>query len=215
MVKTLDFTKQIFKGRTIYRILFNWEVKKNCYDLKGKTLDLAAGSKASYYEYLSPNLEIIKTDCKNGKGIDKIVDFNQILPFEDNFFDNILFFNALYIVEDRVKLLKEMKRILKSGGKIFIASPFIANEMPEPHDYCRLTYEGLKKEFKEAGFENFDIKRFGERFSCAVYLLHPLLMFNIVRFFVYGFSLFFDQLIPPNIKKKYPTPLGYFCILEK
>ncbi|MBI4812392.1 methyltransferase domain-containing protein [Candidatus Falkowbacteria bacterium] len=211
----LDFIKQVFKNRTIYRILFNRQVRENCKDLRGEILDLAGGGNASYYDYLPAGLKIIKTNYKESGDIDKIIDFNKPLPFADNSINNILFFNALYIVDDRIKLFQEMKRILKPGGKIFISSPFIANEMPEPHDYCRLTAEGLEKEFKEAGFIDFEIRRFGERFTSGAYLLHAFYFFNPIRFFVYGAILLLDKIIPKNIRRNHPAPLGYFCIIKK
>ena len=92
MAKILDFVKQIFQGKTIYRVLFNWQVKKNCCFLPGKALDLAGSGDASYYSYLPINLKITKANYKNGKNLDLIIDFNKDLSFEDNSFDNILFF---------------------------------------------------------------------------------------------------------------------------
>jgi len=91
-----NFIEQVFSGNTIYRILFNWRVKKNCKNLIGKVLDLASGSDPSYHRYLPSGIKIIKSDYQQKDGIDKVVDFNQKLPFADNSIDNILFFNALY-----------------------------------------------------------------------------------------------------------------------
>lgn len=215
MFKIIDYTKEVLSGRTIYRTLLNLLVKEHCRGLNGEILDLAGGGNASYYKYLPTNAKIIRTNCRTGKGIDKVVDFNQALPFADDSIDNILFFNAIYIVKDRVKLLKELKRILKNGGKLFIVSPFIANEMPEPRDYCRLTYEGLEKELQEADFPDIRIIRFGERFSSVVYLLDPIWLFSFIRIIIYSLALFFDRVIPRKIKEKHPVPLGYFCVINK
>lgn len=212
-----DFIKQTIANRTIYRILFNQLVKQECASVFGKTIDLAGGNNASYYSYLPSNLDIVRTNInfavgqKNGL----VIDLNKNFPLETNTFDVVLFFNAVYIVEDRVKTLKEVKRILKDDGTLFLVSPFIANEMPEPHDYCRLTYEGLEGEFKRAGFNNIKIKRFGERFSSAVYLLSPFWFTWVIKLLVYSISLILDKCIPKKTRKEYPTPLGYFCIIKK
>lgn len=215
MFKVIDFIKQIFEGRTISRIFLNWQIRENCKDLKGKTVDLASGGDPSYYKYLPPCLKTTKTDYTKKKGVDVVVDLNKELPFENNSVDNILFFGAFYIIKDRIKLLGEMKRVLKTGGTIFLSMPFIANEMPEPDDYCRLTYQGLEREFKLAGFENFKIIRQGERFTAGAFLLHSFFIFNIVRLFVYSLCIFLDKMIPDKIQKKHPTPVSYFCTIKK
>jgi len=178
-------------------------------------LDLASGGQPSYGSYLPNNLKIIKTDYRPKEGVEKIINFNQPLPFSDNEFDNILFFNALYIVENRIGLFNDLRRVLKNNGSLFIASPFINAEMPEPHDYCRLTAEGLEKELREAGFSDIKIERFGERFSCAAYLINVFLYFRIVKLFVYAKVLLLDKWIPRGIKKSQPCPLGYFCEVKK
>jgi SAM-dependent methyltransferase len=202
------FIKQIYKGKTIYRILFNEKVKKHCAFVRGNVLDLAGGNKPSYLDVLPLDIKLISTDYPD-------VDFNKPLPFSDNYFDAVFLFNAVYIAEDVTKLLGEVRRVLKSGGRLYIASPFIANEMPEPHDYRRFTGEGLLKECASAGFHIILIDSFGERFSSAVYLLNPFFIFNTIRFFVYYSALFLDKLIPKKISSIHATPLGYFCIVEK
>lgn len=210
-----QFLRDIFKGRTIYRVFLDKFVLKHCQDISGDILDLAGGGQASYYDYLPKDIKFLKTNIYSDQNIDQIIDFNKNLPFEDNYFDNILFFNALYIVEDIDKFLVEVHRILKPGGKIFISSPFIANEMPEPHDYCRLTYEGLEKYFKKLSWNKIQIFRFGERFTAAIYFFHKFFIFNFIRFLVYSLAILLDKLIPTKFKVNYPTPLGYFCILKK
>ncbi len=215
MFKIIDFIKQIFRGKSIYRILFNWQAKEHCKGLSGSVLDLAGGSSPSYYKYLPKDLRIIKTDYKNKEGVDKIADINKPLPFDNNSVESILLFNAIYIAKDRSLLLAELNRILKKGGRIFIASPFIASELAEPNDFCRLTKEGLEQGFKQAGFIDFKITRFGERFSAVAYLLHSFFVFNFIRLIIYSFCLLLDKIIPKKIKKLHPAPLGYFCIIRK
>ena len=215
MAWPIDFSKQVFHGKTIYRILFNDQVKKHCALLSGRVIDLAGGSKSSYYPYLPAGLEITKTNYFAGEGIDQVVNLDQVLPFADDSFDAALLFNAIYIMAEPAKTLAEIKRILKPGGKLYLASPFIANEMPEPHDYCRFTAEGLEQLLAQAGFSEVKVERFGERFSSAAYLLHLLFGFNLARFLAYSAALFLDKMIPTKLAKNYPTPLGYFCVVKK
>jgi SAM-dependent methyltransferase len=203
------------KSKTIYKILLNRQVLEHCREMSGDVLDLAGGGNPSYKKYLPEDINYVGSDLNAHGEAKQQIDINKPLPFVENSFDNILFFNAIYIVEESVSVLKEIKRILKPGGKLFIASPFIANEMPEPHDYCRFTAEGLERELKRAGFSDFKIIRFGERFTSAVYLLHKFFLFDFIRFFIYGFAIILDKIIPAGIKKNHPAPLGYFCIVWK
>jgi SAM-dependent methyltransferase len=196
-------------SESIYRILMNKELNKASAGLSGRALDLASGHSPSYRKYLPEELEFTSADIKTG------IDFNKPLPFGDKTFDTIFFINALYIAKNRMALFSEIRRVLKSGGKLVLASPFIANEMPAPDDFCRLTYQGLETELKAAGFKIKEIKRFGERFSSAVYLLDPFWYFRPVKFIVYGIAIFLDKLIPAKIKQLHPTPSGYVCLAEK
>ena len=216
MFKFIDFIKQVFQGKTIYRILFNWQVKENCQNLTGEVLDLAGGSNPSYDKYLPHDLKIRRTDRVDFSDHgDLVVDFNKPLPFADNSVENIFLFNAVYIAQDQNLLLTEIYRILKEGGKIFLASPWVSSEIPEPDDYSRLTYQGLGWELQRVGFKEIRIIRFGERFSAVANLLHKFWLFSLIRLFVYPVSLLLDKLIPARLKKFQPCPLGYFCLSKK
>ena len=215
MSNIIVFIRQIFSGKSIYRILFNKEVSIHCAGLKGSGLDLAGSREASYYRFLPANIEVVKGNITTKGGVDKQIDFNVSLPFGNESFDFVLFFNAIYIAEDPVLILKEISRVLKPGGKLFLASPFISNEMPEPHDYQRFTSEGLNKLFSPLFFSSWIIYNFGERFSSSSYLLHPVFYFNIVRLTVYSLALIGDRLIPKGWRRNYPTPLGYFVVAKK
>ena len=213
MNKTFDFIKQVFQGKSIYRILFNWQVQKHCQNLTGKCLDLAGGKNPSYYRYWSfnNNSELIKTDLDG----EFKVDLNKELPFNDNSIDNIFFFNAIYIIKEPEKLLKEINRILKKDGKLFIASPFIFNEAEEPDDFRRYTSQGLEELLWKANFSDFEIIPFGERFTAGIHLWHSFFIFNFIRLIAFTKAMLFDKLIPKKIKRLHPCPLGYFVIVKK
>lgn len=213
MTKPLDFIKQTLQGKSIYRVLFNWQVEKCSSKITGKVLDIASGQNASYNVYLSGQTEIIRVDSI--QNAESFIDFNKKFPFQDNSFDSVLLFNALYIANDPVFTIREIHRVLKNGGQLFLASPFVANEMPEPSDFARFTKEGLEKLLRDAGFSRFETERFGERFTSGAYLVHPLLVFNFFRLLVNGLCLVLDKLIPTRIREKYPVPIGYFSIAIK
>ncbi len=215
MLKSLDFIKEIFRGKSIYRILFNWQVAENCKNLTGGVLDLAGGNNPSYYRYLPKNLKIIKTDLNLHDNQNTVIDFNKKLPFANKSQKNIFLFNAINIAKDTNKLFSELFRILSEDGQLFLSSLFIANEMMEPDDFSRLTIQGLQRELEAVGFKDIKIIRIGERFTAASHLLHAFFIFSIIRLFVYSISLFLDKLIPSKIKTNHHCPIGYFCIIKK
>ncbi len=207
--------QQTLDGKTIGRALFNAQVKRHMRGLSGNTLDLASGGSAGYLRYAQRGLHVLRTDVHDGDGIDMVVDIDQRLPFHDGEFDHVLLFNALYAIKDPNRLLKEMRRVVRIGGSVLVASPFLSNEMPEPHDYRRLTSEGLRELFDEVGYLTIQIIPYGERFSVMANLLHPFLMFNIVRLPIYLLAYVLDACIPEKTRTLHPAPIGYFCILKK
>lgn len=210
MDKIIFYIRHVLQNKTIYRLLFNYKVKQYQTLIKGRVLDLAGGGEASYHQFISKTADLITTDYIQKPGVDMVVDINERLPFDDNTFDTVLFFNALYIIKDPVFSLGEIRRILVPGGNLYIASPFISNEMPSPHDYRRFTGEGIIDILYKAGFNNEKIERFGERFSVAIYAIEPFLFFRFIKAFVFVLALFLDKLIPTKIKTIHPMPLGYF-----
>ena len=216
MNKIFDFIKQVFKGKSIGRILLNWQIKEHCQKISGICIDLAGGNNPSYHGYWDiKNAQLIKTDYNKSKNPDKTVDLNHSLPFENNFADNIFLFNAIYIIKEPDKLIREIYRIMKPGSKLFFNSPFIFNEAREPDDFRRLTSQGLEDLLLKGGFSNFEIIPYGERFTAGVHLWHSFFIFNFIRLIVFSKALLFDKLVPKKINKLHPCPLGYFVIVKK
>ncbi|MFC1701027.1 methyltransferase domain-containing protein [Patescibacteria group bacterium] len=217
MNKTLDFIKQVFHSKSIYRILFNWQVQEHCNNLTGICLDLAGGGNPSYYNYwfLNKSSKLVRTDFNLDKKPDMAVNLNQVLPFENNSMDNIFLFNAIYIIKEPERLIREINRVLKKDGRFFISSPFIFNEAKEPDDYRRLTSQGLEELFKIGNFNNFKIISFGERATSAIHLLHSFFIFNFMRLIIFTGALIFDKFVPKKVRKLHPCPLGYFAIAKK
>jgi SAM-dependent methyltransferase len=209
MVKP-SFLGQILSGKTIGRFLFNREVARHARTLSGKVLDIAGGA-GGYRAFLPPGLELTRTDLREQEGVAPI-DFNKSLPFPDGSFDHVLLFNALYIAEEPEQLLREIRRVLRAGGSALVASPFLQNEMREPHDYRRLTSEGLEKLFRTSGF-TAEVTPYGERFTVAAHLLHSFFLLSLIRLPFYALALGFDALVPRRVRSLHPAPLGYFCVL--
>ena len=209
-----NFTGQVFAGKSLGRILFNNALGESTRTLSGRVVDLAGGAH-SYAKYLPRDVQLVVSDLTPGPGVDVVVDLNRPLPFPDGSEETLLCMNAIYILEDRIAFFKEVKRVLKVGGRFIFSSPFITNEMPEPHDYVRLTSEGLRKELVATGFTNITIVPYGERGSAAMYLLHPVFFLNIIRLPFFALGLLIDRMLPKSIILDHPAPIGYMVTTIK
>lgn len=210
----INSLRQILAGKTLGRVLFNERVGVHCAALQGSVIDLGGGAAPGYLRYLSRDASYTRTDVQASAGV-LPVDLNKPLPFSNESFDAALLFNSLYILEDQHMSLREIHRILKKEGRLFLSSPFIASEIPEPRDYMRFTAEGLERLLVEACFEVETLERMGGRVSAAVNLLHPLFLFSLIRVPVYACALALDRLIAWTGKDRYATPIGYFVVAKK
>ena len=69
------------------------------------------------------------------------------LPLKDNSVDMVLNTSAMEHMVNIDKILTEMDRVLKSGGFIFVATPFVFPYHPQPFDLTRWSADGLKHLF--------------------------------------------------------------------
>ncbi|MDP3963137.1 MAG: hypothetical protein Q8Q39_01435, partial [bacterium] len=110
--------------------------------------------------------------------------------------------------------IREVCRVLKPGGMLWITSPCILPESREPHDYARYTTEGLERLMRAGGFKNLLLIPIGERFSAACHLISPL-MPRFIRLVAFPIALVLDRCIPRKLKRERPAPIGYFCMAKK
>ena len=213
MTNLLQETRQ---GKTIARSLFNLDIKKRVKSINGVVIDLGGGKNPSYKRFWQIKPEkFICVDVNEKTEPDIVADLNKPLPFSDNFADAIFLFNVIYILENPAAVLKEIYRVLKPGGQLFLTSPFIFNEAKEPADYGRFTSMALEKMLRESDFAEFSIVPVGERFSAATYLISPFLFFWPVKFIFYSLALALDELIPMRLKSQQPCPIGHFVEAKK
>ncbi|MFH1759253.1 MAG: methyltransferase domain-containing protein [Patescibacteria group bacterium] len=216
MNKFFDFVKQVYQNKSLYRILFNWEVCKHCQLITDKTIDISSGKKPSYHDYLPlSRIDVQHSNFPKINGDDILLDLNQQFPITDNQYDNVLFFNSIYILENPQLALKECCRVLKPSGQLFLSSPFIFNEAREPHDYHRFTSEKLEEMLHTVRFQEIKIIPFGGRFASATSLISKFFYFKTIKFALFSFAILLDKIIPLKLKNSHPAPLGYFCIAKK
>ena len=100
-----------------------------------KILDLGAGNRRHAANAI--NLEIEATP-----EVDIVAD-GHLLPFKDNAFDAVISEAVLEHVHSPTRIVSEIHRVLKPGGYICIAVPFLQGYHASPHDYQRWTVPGI------------------------------------------------------------------------
>jgi len=148
--------------------MINWNIKNQLKEFienfhNKKILDFGCGD-ARYKNILSKNNSYTGIDVDESghptedKKFDLLWD-NKKLPFDNDSFDVIICTEVLEHVENLDVTIKELKRVLKKKGSLFVTMPFIWVEHEKPFDFRRFTSFGIKKFFLDNGFELVKYKK--------------------------------------------------------
>jgi glycosyltransferase involved in cell wall biosynthesis/SAM-dependent methyltransferase len=215
-----SFLLETVRGKDSYRFLSNRSLVG--LEIYGRVLDIGGGDgTSSHYRYFSMRRwhRFIRVDINPDAKPDIVADISATrLPLEDGYADTALLMNVLEHVPDAAATLKETHRLLTSGGVVYAVIPFFVNVHPDPKDFRRLTGQGLRRIFEEAGFSCEKIEAFGSGpFLAAHYQLEPFLP-RIVRLATVPLALGLDALahtIRPKLFSKEKSPLGYLVVARK
>ncbi len=103
-------------------------------------LDCGAGYRNVYYSNVV-NLEIVDYSTTDVVGV------GEELPFKDNSFDAVISIAVLEHVKDPFLCAKEIARVLKPGGDLYCAVPFMQPFHGYPHHYFNMTKSGVRNLF--------------------------------------------------------------------
>ena len=157
--------RQLAQGRSLSRTLLNLSLRT--IEVRGRILDLGAKSTTgSYYSYLQVDdgVDVTFTDLSDASGVTR-VDVEDVFPFEANTFDVVLAMHLFEHVYQYRKAPPEIARILKPGGQLIVAVPFLQEYHADPGDYVRLTHTALVRWGEEAGLRCESIEALGEGFT--------------------------------------------------
>jgi SAM-dependent methyltransferase len=76
----------------------------------------------------------------------------QNIPVSDARFDFILFNQVMEHLPEPARVLAELHRVLKPGGKMIYSGPLFYEEHEQPYDFYRYTQFGLRHLLTSAGF---------------------------------------------------------------
>jgi len=172
--------------------------------VKGKVLDCGAGV-GDYQQFFNTrditSLDINVNQLKHIKGQKICADATKKLPFKDNAFDVLFAFGLIQYLKPYINLyINEWKRIVKSGGKIYILTP------NQDSILDRIIYLILGKSWKsEFGVKRLysakELSQFGRVYGEIWFL--PFLNFLTFRFPILGHTLIAEIDVKKMINKKY------------
>jgi 2-polyprenyl-3-methyl-5-hydroxy-6-metoxy-1,4-benzoquinol methylase len=89
-----------------------------------RILDLGSGPEKYKTEAFFPKADVVATDFMKSTGVDVVNNFDRDgLPFKESQFDMAICWHVLEHMNDTVKIMDELHRVLKPDGIIFIRVP--------------------------------------------------------------------------------------------
>lgn len=127
----------------------------------GDLLDVGCGSKP-YEPILGPRVRsYVGLDHPETQQDRERVDVwgdAQDLPFGAASFDTVVSFHVLEHTESPERVMAEVARVLRPGGRVLIAMPFLWGIHEAPRDFVRLTSYGLERLLSDAGLRDVHVE---------------------------------------------------------
>ncbi len=131
----------------------------------GQLLDTGCGYVPYYEMYKSLVHSVICVDWPSSLHknhlLDMAANLNDPLPFAPESFDTVLLTDVLEHIFRPVELVSEIARILRPGGNVIIAVPFLYWLHEQPHDYYRYTEFALRQMCDIAGLAVVSLAPYG------------------------------------------------------
>lgn len=205
------------KTHSLFRLAYHEKLKGIA--LGGSVLDVG-GTKNGYYQTLfqgKPAFTVM--NISEQYGYDIKADAEKPFPIPDASFDHVLLLNVLELLYDYQTTLKECLRVLKPGGTVVCANPFLVQVHHNPDDYFRFTDKALKRIFEEAGFKVRTLEPLAFGAFCVAYHHTSWLLPTPLRVIHRWFSVAADAMLKKlsrryaGLSKNYP--IGYFLVASK
>ncbi len=139
----------------------------------GRVLDIGA-ERQPFRPYLPANAAYIALDVVPALGL-HVVGNTLALPFAANTFDGIVCTEVLEHVPEPEQALREIARVLRPGGRVYVTVPMTWGLHYVPHDYYRFTRYGMSHLLTKAGLEVEAVVQIGGLFTTGLARLQDVL----------------------------------------
>jgi SAM-dependent methyltransferase len=202
----------------MYSIIRSLEYKSLAeVQFSGTVLDIGGSTKSGYHELMKGAQKIVTVNIDPHYGCDLVFDIQKPFPLESASFDAVTSLNVFEHIFGFHNAFAESSRVLKTGGKLVCAVPFMHQIHGSPDDFFRYTESALRKLLETNGFKEEKIVPLG---YCLFGLLFQLgggaiptrFLKNIIKHICVGLDRGLLKL-----SSKYRTlgsriPLGYFIV---
>lgn len=191
--------------------------------VEGPLLDLGAGQvgRHSYHELIPhfATTDVCSLDIELDKRPTVVADIEHGIPYADDVFGTCLAFNLFEHLYDMQGLLKQIWRVLRPGGFLFLAVPFLLRVHADPHDYFRYTGQSLHRALGDADFVERTIEPCGAGALTAALSQVDFLIPNAFRSVALRTTMSVDRLVTKRSGGLYRNardyPIGYFGTARK
>ena len=121
-------------------------------DPRAIILDVGAG-RGDFADLFTDHSNYLALDIYPYPEVDIVCDLTQANPFREASLDAILLMNVLEHVYDTHALLASLAEMLKPGGKLIVAIPFLVKMHQVPVDFARYTNYALQRFAPDHGLE--------------------------------------------------------------
>lgn len=127
----------------------------------GDLLDIGCGSKP-YETILGPHVRsyvgLEHPDTVHDRSKVDVWGDASALPFANGSFDTVVLFHVIEHTEAPERVVAEVYRVLRPGGTILLAVPFLWGLHEVPRDFVRFTSFGLEHLLASGGFERVHVE---------------------------------------------------------
>lgn len=146
------------------------------------------------------------------------------IPVKSNHFNVVICSQLLEHVIDPLKVLKEIFRVLRPGGKLLLSTPFLYRVHADPIDYARYTDFYWKINLKQIGFKKIKVESHGYFFSVLANMFKTSakesqkkqIIISVLPTLIAGFftqlAVFLDKKIKNPVLKTYSLGFGVTAI---
>lgn len=128
-----------------------------------RIIDLGSGTWKDLHT-ITDRCDVIRVDLYPYKNVSVVCDLNKHLPFRDGIADIVILSNTIEHIAEPHVLLSECYRILRRGGTLLGAVPYLINIHQRPYDFYRYTDVNLRYLLRKYHFQEISIRPVIEMF---------------------------------------------------